>query len=270
MQIVETIKNHPYASAGVVFVIGAAIVIYMRSGGSSAPTPSGAYLDNSSAVAAGTQLQQAQLAADAHSQDLQSQLTAQQNTNSTNLSIAQIAAQVQINSQDVQADTINQKTAADVSINKYHYDAENYANQLVATTQQNANTLAAQTTQQGQQLSAATTQQAQQLAATTSQQATALAAQVQEASYAAQTQQETLVANAYQNAAYINQQTQEYTAHESATTQQALIEANKQTEIARQGSALEQAKLTAANTAEAQKQSFLLNEWALSKSSSWW
>lgn len=213
---IATIEEHPYATAGVVFVVGAALVLYLRSG--SAPQSAQAsYLDDSSQVAAGTALQQSQIAAGAQANQLQTQLQAQQDTNATNLGIAQLAASVQMNGQNVQADTINKQTQAGVDVAHFQYDSQNYANSLVATT----------------------TQQQQQLTADTTQKSTALAAAVQEAQFAAQTQQETLLANAYSDVAGFayqttvsNNQTQlaEYAA--SAATAYATTVSNNQTQLA--------------------------------------
>lgn len=202
MQIVETIKQHPYASAGVVFVVGAAIVIYLRdSGGATNASAPAATLDNSSEVAAATQLQQSQLAAGAQEQQQQNQLQASEDTNSTNLSIAQLAQQVQLNGQNVQADTINKQTAAGVSVAGLQYDAENFANQLVATT----------------------TQQQQALTADTTNKTTALNAQVAEDQINANVQQETLLANAYSSVAATaatTQQQENYLQYSAAVTEQ--------------------------------------------------
>src|SRR4051812_11431486 len=121
--IVENIKQHPYLSATVVFVVGAALVLFLRSGGSAAPsTGTDLYVpDNSSAVAAGTALQQAQISAGAAAYHEDTAYRAQQDANASNVSIAQLAAQVQLNGQNVQADTINKKTAADVTVAGYQF-----------------------------------------------------------------------------------------------------------------------------------------------------
>lgn len=194
MEIVENVKAHPYLSATIVFVVGAAVVLFLRSGSSAPTTGTDLYLpDNSSAVAAGTamQAQQNQLAAQSYAQD--TAYRAQQDTNSANISIAQLAASVQMNGQNVQADTINKQTAGTVTVAKYQYDSTNFGNQLVAETQQQRDVLTAQTAQQAASLQAQTTQQS-----------SALAAQVRQAELATQVQQSTLIANAYSHAADVN------------------------------------------------------------------
>jgi len=216
MEIVENVKAHPYLSATVVFVVGAAVVVFLRSGSSAPTTGTDLYLpDNSSAVAAGTaiQAQQNQLAAQSYAQD--TAYRAQQDTNATNLGIAQLAATIQMNGQNVQADTINKQTAGTVQVAKYQYDSTNFGNQLVAETQQQRDVLSAQTTQQANVLQAQTLQQS-----------SALAAQVRQSELATSIHQSTLMANAYAHAADVNASVQTTLGRQNQELQSLLIEQN--------------------------------------------
>jgi hypothetical protein len=95
------ITEHPYVSAGVVATVG---VIYLMSGsgGGSSQTATSAAVDPS-VVGAGMALQGQQMQLQAHSQDVQAQLAASQDTNATNIAIAKMNADNNTTNMNLQA-----------------------------------------------------------------------------------------------------------------------------------------------------------------------
>lgn len=262
MSIIDNVKSHPYLSAAVVFVIGAAIVIFFRSSGSnSGGNATGTELyspDMSSSVAAGTAIQTAQLQANAQSYAQDTALRASQDVNATNLGIAQLAATVQMNGQNVQADTINKQTAGAVEVAHVQYASTDVANQLVATTQQQRDALAAQTTQQSNYLSAQT-----------SQQQSALAAQVRQSELIANVTQAQLVAGAYSHAADVNASLQTTLNAQNQDTQRQLIAANENTTIATLQAQAAAVQQSLKNQQDAQNNAFYLTYQANSGGGFW-
>lgn len=146
MEFFEKIKQHPYLAAIIVFVIGGALVIFLRSNGSqSAPTSSNSGVDTETAAA--TQLQMSNNALAAGQAQEQAQAAAQQESDATNLTVAQLAQQVQLNGQNVQADVINKQTAAGVTVAGFQADTQDLDITKTAETQQQQNALTAQTAQ---------------------------------------------------------------------------------------------------------------------------
>lgn len=142
MAFLEKIEQHPYLTGAVVFVIGAAIVIFMRSGGAPAAPSTPVY--STSPVQSGTDLQQAQLAAQAQQSQLDAQLQASENHDASAIALAQIAATVATNGQNSQADTINKQTTAQVMMSQAGYASQDYANSLMANSHNLDSTLSAQ------------------------------------------------------------------------------------------------------------------------------
>lgn len=148
----DRIKAHPYLAAIIVFVIGAAIVLYFRSGSSTQSAPASSNMDSETAAA--TQLALGQNAAAAAQVQGQQQLSMQQESDATNLTVAQLAQQVQLNGQNLQADVINKQTFAGVTIAGYQAATDQLNINQTATTQQQQNLLTAQTSQLSSTLSA--------------------------------------------------------------------------------------------------------------------
>jgi multidrug efflux pump subunit AcrA (membrane-fusion protein) len=131
----QLIKDHPYATGGVV-IVGGLIVFYLLSSsqgssGASASTSTG-QPDQSSALAYSAQLAQTQAAADV-----------QNNAQQVQLQQTQLQAQIASQQIDASLQTNNVNTAATLAATLA---------QIQAQTQQNQDTLVAQTTQQGNQL----------------------------------------------------------------------------------------------------------------------
>ncbi len=142
----KLIKDHPYATGGVV-IVGGLIVFYLLSSSESsdaaAPSSYSAQPDQSAALAYSAQLAQASAAA-------QVQTNAQQ----VQLQQSQLEAQVASQQIDASLHTNDVNTAATLAATLAQIQAQTTQNQesLEAQTTQNRDTLTAQTVQQGNQL----------------------------------------------------------------------------------------------------------------------
>jgi hypothetical protein len=128
------LKEHPYATGGIVIVGGLAVfyLLSSRSSGGAAPAQASAVPDNSAALAYSSQLAQAQAAADVQ-------------TNAQQVQLQQTQLQAQVASQQIDASlqTNNVNTAAQLAATLA---------QIQAGAESTTDTLAAQTTQQTNQL----------------------------------------------------------------------------------------------------------------------
>jgi hypothetical protein len=144
---IQLLKDHPYATGGVV-IVGGLIVFYLLSGsqGSSSTASSASSSpsdDQSAALAYSSQIAQASAAA-------------QVQTNAQQVQLQQTQLEAQVASQQIDASlhTNDVNTAATLAATLAQIQAQTTQNQdsLVAQTTQNRDTLAAQTVQQGNQL----------------------------------------------------------------------------------------------------------------------
>jgi hypothetical protein len=131
----KLIKEHPYATGGIV-IVGGLIVFYLlsssESGSAAAPASSPGQPDQSAALAYSAQLAQTQAAADV-----------QNNAQQVQLQQTQLQAQIASQQIDASLQSNNVNTAATLAATLA---------QIQAQTQQNQTTLEAQTTQQANQL----------------------------------------------------------------------------------------------------------------------
>jgi hypothetical protein len=141
----QLIKDHPYATGGVV-IVGGLIVFYLLSSSESsgaAPASSSGQPDQSAALAYSSQIAQANAAAEVQ-------------TNAQQVQLQQTQLQAQVASQQIDASlhTNDVNTAATLAATLAQIQAQTTQNQdsLVAQTTQNRDTLTAQTVQQGNEL----------------------------------------------------------------------------------------------------------------------
>lgn len=145
MSLIDSAKEHPFMAGTIGVVIIVALVYVVGSSGTTTTQSAVAGSSNDTSVAAGAAIQQAQLAANAHIQDTQAALQANQDNIGGQISLATIAANMQNNhdilaasiaSQQIDAtsQTADLQTTLGAQVTNHQIDAAIQGQQIASTT----------------------------------------------------------------------------------------------------------------------------------------